>query len=64
MLSVSEAQLLNYKSVLYKKGIVEDASDGIVLALPRFKEFLSFMKSMKEDEDFLGARCVFASPVG
>ncbi len=50
-LSISKSQLSNYKSVLSKKGILEENVKGIVFALPRFKEFLSFMKAVEEDED-------------
>lgn len=46
---MSKSQLSNYKSALSKKGLIEDESEGVVFALPRFKEFLSFMKAMEED---------------
>ena len=48
-LSMSKSQLSNYKSVLSKKGLIEENGEGIVFALPRFKEFLSFMKAVEED---------------
>ena len=44
-----KSQLSNYKSALSKKGLIEDESEGVVFALPRFKKFLSFMKAMEED---------------
>ncbi len=45
---MSKSQLSNYKSVLAKEGLIEERSEGIAFALPRFKEFLSFMRSMEE----------------
>ena len=48
-LSMSKSPLSNYKSTLSKKGLIEYESEGVVFALPRFKEFLSFMKAMEED---------------
>ena len=47
--SMSKSQLSNYKSVLVKKGILEENNKSIVFALPRFKEFLTFMKAIEDD---------------
>lgn len=46
---MSKSQLSNYKSVLAKKGIIEERSEAIIFALPRFKEFLSFMRLTEEE---------------
>lgn len=47
--SMSKSQLSNYKSVLAKKGILEENNKSIVFALPRFKEFFTFMKAIEDD---------------
>ena len=47
-LQISKAQLSNYKKVLFLKGIIANNRESIEFVLPRFKEFVAFIKLLNE----------------
>jgi len=47
-LKISKSQLSNYKKVLTMKGVIKSNKKKIEFALPRFKEFVNFIKEIEE----------------
>ena len=45
---MSKAQLSNYKKALVQKGVILQDKNKIVFRLPRFKEFIEFIKELEE----------------
>ena len=45
---MSKAQLSNYKKALVQKGVILQDKNKIVFKLPRFKEFIEFIKELEE----------------
>ena len=45
---MSKAQLSNYKKALVQKGVILHDKNKIAFKLPRFKEFIEFIKELEE----------------
>ena len=47
-LKISKSQLSNYKKILMMKGIINSNKRNVEFALPRFKEFINFVREIEE----------------
>jgi hypothetical protein len=46
---MSKAQLSHYKKALVQKGVIIQDKNKIVFRIPRFKEFIEFIKELEDE---------------